>query len=1177
MGQEIVYCHKCQTRLLGSDFEKGKAFKVGGKNYCGACSKSLLDSMPEMQAEVDRFKKGHSTTRLTAQSPDSSSKFKATQGRPAPPPAPTGSKNPMIFGLILGIAALALLLAMAMSSSRSTPPPPPVDPPRSSGPIAPPTPPTPPPSNSLDAELRDVDGRMRDSFAKEEFRKLSEFLAALRKRRPEPQWLTAIEDRITQVEGRARLALAPVRDEAIEAQRRGNAAEVKKLRERIAGWGFPSLVEQFDKALAAPPPPPPPVPPTPPPPLPATTSSEPPFVIYGDAIAPGCRDHSWDATVDFKSTASVFEGTHAIAYTPTKKFAGLYLTADAKIDATVYPFVTFAICPLEDDLHVGAVVWASDKKTSTMIDLQKRGDLPKKGVWKRYTFPVSAFTPSDAKVLGLTLQTFKTSATPLFYADSVSFLKGAGSGVAPPNPEPSKEIEPYRARWLQAAAKAAAHDYAGAQKEIEDAASALKEASSKAEAAADVEAVKLASTVAAEAAAGLLKGPKYPRIRAEYLDENSARAAVEGPMMQVDALRVTILKDRDTIDLPLGEIAPATLADFFRARPDKKPESDARAAAAFCAFEGDADASRRHAAEGISEKYWSLPARAAEPDAEKTARRLFWTAEAEFKQIRSRGAALQKVATLLAEHERTAFVGRNKAFLAARLEAGRETFFFADDMVATGTMVAGESAKVETCWISGGDTQPARVKENTVDFEFYAQAGPAYKAWVYAGGCCVETFTFLIQGTELTAPNPKKIGEQISAEPGSDTWQTSKSPTLSLKRLHAAHGGPKEPAKWEWIPIALPKYATSGLKKIRLMTDQGGFAVAYAVVSVSRALPPREPELRELERSRVVSVSAPAPAGTILREWWLNIQGSQVEDLLKHPAFQGKPSGSDFRNIFEAPTNWADNYGQRMRGYVYPPVTGNYFFWLASDDGGEIYLSTDDTPAKKRSISACNMAGGVRDWTRTPMNKSNPMALVAGKRYYIEAYNKEGIGEDHLAVGWTLPDGSEERPIPGKRLAPYAPGAKLSGLTFYRALRLNGPSVTLDGLLFEGKGTPNWTTNGPGFENQAVELKPPTDPARASMIRSSVWTREGIRVSMSAVPPGSYAVFLYVWEDNASQTFDLFVNDRPVIGNYMSGEGGHWERLGPWITTPVEGKIEVRADRNDANFSGLEVWKLPNK
>src|SRR5262249_46467798 len=43
----------------------------------------------------------------------------------------------------------------------------------------------------------------------------------------------------------------------------------------------------------------------------------------------------------------------------------------------------------------------------------------------------------------------------------------------------------------------------------------------------------------------------------------------------------------------------------------------------------------------------------------------------------------------------------------------------------------------------------------------------------------------------------------------------------------------------------------------------------------------------------------------------------------------------------------------------------------------------------------------------------------AGNRYYIEAIHKEAKGNDNLAVGWTLPDGTQERPIPGERLIPF--------------------------------------------------------------------------------------------------------------------------------------------------------------
>src|SRR6185436_6770230 len=116
--------------------------------------------------------------------------------------------------------------------------------------------------------------------------------------------------------------------------------------------------------------------------------------------------------------------------------AGLYLGIDAKLDTTVYPTLSFAIRPMEDNLAVGVVIWASNKKASTMVYLHKLEDFPKKGVWKRYTLPVSSFTPSEAKIGGLAFQTFQQGAAPLYFVDSVCFLKGAGSGAAPTKPEP---------------------------------------------------------------------------------------------------------------------------------------------------------------------------------------------------------------------------------------------------------------------------------------------------------------------------------------------------------------------------------------------------------------------------------------------------------------------------------------------------------------------------------------------------------------------------------------------------------------------------------------------------------------------------------------------------------------------------------------------------------------------
>ena len=97
---------------------------------------------------------------------------------------------------------------------------------------------------------------------------------------------------------------------------------------------------------------------------------------------------------------------------------------------------------------------------------------------------------------------------------------------------------------------------------------------------------------------------------------------------------------------------------------------------------------------------------------------------------------------------------------------------------------------------------------------------------------------------------------------------------------------------------------------------------------------------------------APQGTGSILREYWTNIgNGTAVTDLTSNANYPNNPSGRDLLRSFEAPTNWADAYGTRIRGYLSPPMTGYYTFWIASDDNGELWLSTDDNPANKVKIA----------------------------------------------------------------------------------------------------------------------------------------------------------------------------------------------------------------------------------
>lgn len=165
--------------------------------------------------------------------------------------------------------------------------------------------------------------------------------------------------------------------------------------------------------------------------------------------------------------------------------------------------------------------------------------------------------------------------------------------------------------------------------------------------------------------------------------------------------------------------------------------------------------------------------------------------------------------------------------------------------------------------------------------------------------------------------------------------------------------------------------------------------------------------------------SASGATGAILREYWLELPGERVSDLTRDARFQGPPTGTHSPDLFESPSELGEQYGTRMRGYIHPPVTGEYTFWISSDGPSELWLSSSEDVTEKRRIAQVTTATNRREW-KSGESQSPSIQLTGGKRYYIEALHKESTGTDHLSVGWQLPVGAVERPIPGRRLSPFA-------------------------------------------------------------------------------------------------------------------------------------------------------------
>ncbi len=145
--------------------------------------------------------------------------------------------------------------------------------------------------------------------------------------------------------------------------------------------------------------------------------------------------------------------------------------------------------------------------------------------------------------------------------------------------------------------------------------------------------------------------------------------------------------------------------------------------------------------------------------------------------------------------------------------------------------------------------------------------------------------------------------------------------------------------------------------------------------------------------------------------------------------------------------------------------------------------------------------------------------------------------------------------------------------SFYRGININGSSVVIDGRGWDGADAQGYVNKDRPFENQRVELSPATDADRARMIRSSTYTPNGQnKVLLNGIPAGTYSVWLYVWEDNDSQSYDLFLNGQRVESGHKSGSAGTWQRLGPWVANIDNGKIELTSRGGHANFSGIEIW-----
>ena len=640
------------------------------------------------------------------------------------------------------------------------------------------------------------------------------------------------------------------------------------------------------------------------------------------------------------------------------------------------------------------------------------------------------------------------------FPDLVAELDNLKPGSEAPDPNPanpdsklpvaramSPEMKAFMPTWQSAVLPAYGRDYAAAVDALTKAAKDAEAAEVKKAAADDAADLQKATKIIEEGKKLATALKRLETLEIEYQAAASDWKKITGKVLNVDALRIelaTDIKEKPRMFIEISDLATSTLAELYIGRSAQKAPEDPKLAAILCLLEGHVEAAKKVAGSQINrvpDRFWQfapeIKDKAPKPSSrEFEARDLYLKAELEFGDKKTWAAAFEKYKLLLGEYSQTEYVRRTQAVMTARMERAKEYVFAPNELKTPGTMNTFKAAVkpkggAELAIITTKELEFNACQENYVQIEFYALPNTNYRCWALIGGCCAETMTFYYQTTEGKI---KEGGKEKSIEPGGRAIDTLIPPLPSLPKEHAKHKDPKsktlppkEPTRWDWVEIKLPKpYAAPGAKEIRVFTEQPGFGIAYVLISSTRTTAPDAKVKADLDKEYA---GGGAPAGPTVKsspeptEWlFIGPFGDKFEtahppeseiDLGKKYAGKkgdvkwemSKPSYKNSTVLFEwdKTVTPKDNVAVYTLIYVKAPSAMDAQLWLGHDDGCRVWQGTN-------LIHNLDKAGSLKG----DEHKEKIKLDLGWNRFLFKVYNKKDAWG--LAVRWV--DGSG-KPLEG--------------------------------------------------------------------------------------------------------------------------------------------------------------------
>ena len=147
-----------------------------------------------------------------------------------------------------------------------------------------------------------------------------------------------------------------------------------------------------------------------------------------------------------------------------------------------------------------------------------------------------------------------------------------------------------------------------------------------------------------------------------------------------------------------------------------------------------------------------------------------------------------------------------------------------------------------------------------------------------------------------------------------------------------------------------------------------------------------------------------ATNGVLKLSIWDGITGTAIDAIFddgrypNDPDFVGPLFSFNTRDLL--PGNGRNNFAGEIEGWITPAESGDYDFFLRSDDASELWISSDDSAAnlefQAEELGCCNafLEPGADQTT------FQPISLVAGEKYFVQVLYKEGGGGDFAQVAW---------------------------------------------------------------------------------------------------------------------------------------------------------------------------------